>query len=346
MRIGYCNPGYPVIRNILNKCPNVDYVRVRSIDGMFGSLLSKTPLCHSDTIMRYLENSFHGGFSNEKVDLYHFFNKTPTWPSRVPYITTFEAELPRKHPEGVIRDIAVRSMLSDRCKKLIAFSQATYDEQEERNIQLSLPELNDKMMVLLPPQEALVEKPKVERKKGGPIRFLFVGKDLFRKGGKESLKALAKIRKDANVELYLIGDYHHVDYMSSWDVDSADEMERLIAANKEWVHYEHSTTNNVVLELAKRSDVGLLPTRHDTFGYSVLEFQACGLPCVTTDVQALSEVNNNDCGWVIKASGGFGGGGATSSFRRDSERARARIWRHLRTTRVNRRKGIQSACAD
>ena len=37
----------------------------------------------------------------------------------------------------------------------------------------------------------------------------------------------------------------------------------------------------------------------DTFGFSVLEMQACGCPVITTDRQALPEINNDQCGWVI-----------------------------------------------
>ena len=49
----------------------------------------------------------------------------------------------------------------------------------------------------------------------------------------------------------------------------------------------------------KGSHVGLLPTYADTYGFSVLEFQAAGCPCITTDVRALPEINNIDTGWVI-----------------------------------------------
>jgi glycosyltransferase involved in cell wall biosynthesis len=45
--------------------------------------------------------------------------------------------------------------------------------------------------------------------------------------------------------------------------------------------------------------VGLLPTYADTYGYSVLEFQANGVPVITTDVRALGEINNNSAGWLI-----------------------------------------------
>ena len=50
----------------------------------------------------------------------------------------------------------------------------------------------------------------------------------------------------------------------------------------------------------KICDIGLLPTYADSFGLSVLEAQACGLPVISTDVRVLPEINNTDCGWLIR----------------------------------------------
>ncbi|MCK9247202.1 MAG: glycosyltransferase, partial [Anaerolineaceae bacterium] len=55
-----------------------------------------------------------------------------------------------------------------------------------------------------------------------------------------------------------------------------------------------------VLELMKNCDVGLLPTYADSYGFSVLEEQACGLPVISTDVRALPEINNTSVGWIIR----------------------------------------------
>ena len=47
-------------------------------------------------------------------------------------------------------------------------------------------------------------------------------------------------------------------------------------------------------------DVGLLPTYAETYGYSVLEFQACGCPVVSTAIRALREINGSSVGWHIR----------------------------------------------
>lgn len=52
-------------------------------------------------------------------------------------------------------------------------------------------------------------------------------------------------------------------------------------------------------QIMKKSDVGLLPTWADTYGYSVLEFQACGCPVISSNTRGLPEINNNEAGWII-----------------------------------------------
>ena len=40
----------------------------------------------------------------------------------------------------------------------------------------------------------------------------------------------------------------------------------------------------------------------DTFGFSVLEMQAGGCPVITTDREALPEINDLGCGWLLDTS--------------------------------------------
>jgi glycosyltransferase involved in cell wall biosynthesis len=87
---------------------------------------------------------------------------------------------------------------------------------------------------------------------------------------------------------------------------SLEEKKRLINIinkNKKRIIHHNELPNEEVLELMKTSaHVGLLPTHADTYGYSVLEFQASGCPVISTNLRALSEINNEDCGWLIDVS--------------------------------------------
>lgn len=303
MRIGYVNPEYNTRRNIIGCCSECDYIHVRSFKSAFEKIKAKVGLSTSGLSPYY----FCGGIAADfhKVDLYHFWNNVALWPCKTPYITSFEAELPRKFVKGALFDRAVKSLLSNQCRHLIAFSEYAKNTTLEYARLHGFSEISRKISVHLPPQELLSSPKEINTRVGdfknnGVIRLMFCGKDFFRKGGSEIVKALLKVRKEFEVEAFLIGDYKHIDYASSWKVDSMDEMQTIFANNESWLHHYKSMNNQDMLSLAKKCHIGLLPTRHDTFGYSLLEFQACGLPCITTDVCSLSEVNNNEVGWIVK----------------------------------------------
>lgn len=71
-----------------------------------------------------------------------------------------------------------------------------------------------------------------------------------------------------------------------------------ILETRDWITYHETLPNEKVMKLASTCHVGILPSLSDTYGYSVLEMQACGCPCVTTDIRALGEINSEECGWL------------------------------------------------
>ncbi len=300
MTIGFVNPEYATRRNIIGRCPGYQYVRCRS----FSSLLVKLQRKFKRKKSGSSPYVYRGGASENwtHVDLLHFWNNIALWPCRKPYVTTFESTLPRAFPEGVLMEAGLRSLASPQCRRLIALSESARKLQMQFDAEKGIGEVVDrKITVLLPPQEVLVDTdPEPVSSQDNAVRFIFCGKDFFRKGGSEIVRALVTVRKDFPVEAHLIGDFNHVDYASSWKIDSADEMRGLFDDNSNWLHHYDRMPNAEMLELAKTCHIGLLPTRDDTFGYSVLEFQACGLPCITTDVRALPEVNNDEIGWLVK----------------------------------------------
>ena len=306
MTIGYINPGYPVLRTIVNKCTEARYVRVRSFDSMAARVLSAVNLSSFPAISRRLKRSaFTGGISEnfERIDLFHFFNNIALPPCRAPYVTTFETTVPRSFEQGRMMLRGLDSLLSNQCRRLIALSEHAKRRQMAYDAENGISELDKKITVLLPPQERLCAENDLWARQAGRgvvTKIIFVGKDFFRKGGAEAVRALAKIREDFEVEAFLVGDFHHVDYASSWEVDSAEEMRRLFFENADWLHHYKSMPNGKVLALAQTCHIGLLPTRDDTFGYSVLEFQSCGLPCITTNIRALPEINNDEIGWLVQ----------------------------------------------
>lgn len=299
--IGYTNPGYPVVRSILNCCEGVRYVRSRSFESAIAKIRRLLKLPNRGLLKTGC--TYLGGAADSRVDLFHFFNLISCGCSRRPFVTTFETSVPRDLERGDYwHTRALEAIASDRCKRLMALSDCTRKIQENVFRDCGLGGLARKVVVLHPPQRLISTKEEVRQKAeriGNDVHFLFVGRAFWRKGGGEAVRALARIRKSYPVRLTLIGDVDYADYTSDASVDSSVEMYRLIDRNRDWIHWARSMPNEELLRVMKGCDVGLLPTRADTYGYSVLEMQAAGLPCITTDVRALPEINPCDCGWQI-----------------------------------------------
>ncbi len=300
MTIGYTNPAYPVLRNILNIVQGIDYRRVRPFTSILMKFLPQPILRKCGTT---LLNAYVGGVGVHSVDLLHFFNVVGMEKIGKPFITTFETSLPRfNRVNGWVGSCAFDSMASERCKKLIAVSNYAYKRQKRVFEANSLSEVSEKLVVMHPPQKLLTTEDEICRKfeKSHPLHFVFVGSSFYGKGGAALLKALVKLCNSFDVRLTLIGKLDAVhEWRTDERIDSEAEIRKLLEENKSWVTHYERLPNEQVLSLLKNADVGFLPTRGDTYGYSVLEMQACGLPCATTNLRALPEINNDEIGWMI-----------------------------------------------
>lgn len=115
----------------------------------------------------------------------------------------------------------------------------------------------------------------------GPLRLLFVGGDLERKGGTELLEAFSALPEGA-AELTLVT--------------------RSRVAARPGVRVADDLTPNApeLLRLYQTSDVFVLPTRAEAFGIAAVEAAAAGLPVVATRVGGLPDiVVDGETGFLI-----------------------------------------------
>ena len=308
MKIGWTNRNYNVERMIVNKVLGAEYVHSHSYAACVSQMLDSVHVPRRGGL--YFGASYIGGTADHRVDLFHFFNLLGCGLCKKTYVTTFETSVPRGlKPEDYWFKRGLESIMSDQCRKMLALSDCA------KRIQMSAlrPILSDSDMVLLerkievlhPPQKVFRQSDELWAKmsRGNSLKAVFVGSDFFRKGGGEILRAFIRLRKEYPVDLWIIGDLTRHGYACYPRLDDTDLHLRLIKENKGWIHWHPALSNTKVLELMRTCDIGLLPTRADTYGYSVLEMQSCGLPVVTTDVRALPEINDDDCGWVIRGCG-------------------------------------------
>lgn len=243
------------------------------------------------------------------VDLFHLFNSVPV--VDVPFVTTFETSLPRWWGVniGTFRK-GLEILASDRCLQLFSISRNAI-RIFENDINLVAPELHPIIMgktsVLYPPEVVSVEP---ETRGVGADenarRLIFVGDDFLRKGGLELLRAFrsALAKGATNLTLDVVSTLQRQgDPNLLWNVDSearlreANHLLSMLGGN---VKFHGRLENKEVLRLFAESDVLMLPSLGDTFGYVVLEAQARGCVAVTTNIRAFPEINDPKRGWLIE----------------------------------------------
>ncbi len=318
--IGHTSYGYPLKRNIIGIVPDAKYKLVRNIlQNINGIIRRINRLLKNDKIIIDRFTGEFKDFNLNNVSVLHLFNLISR--DKTPWVVTFETILPRYKSMLQIHmgneprfshlkknskiDKALRLMAGNSCKKIIAMSQCNANMQKE--LLKEFPEykeqIQEKMIVLYPPQRLFVNS---FYDKGveldGQINFMFVGNLFIRKGGMEILEILSELKEEKrfNFKLTIVSSLKTVKDTLQEDSQNIEVAKSLIKNNRSWIEYFSNITNEATLELMKTAHVGLLPTYADTFGFSVLEFQANGCPVITTNVRALSEINDNNKGWVIE----------------------------------------------
>ncbi|MCC6396549.1 MAG: glycosyltransferase family 4 protein [Bacteroidetes bacterium] len=241
-------------------------------------------------------NCFHCDLGLNRVRLLHLVNTISCSPT--PWIVSYEHYLPRWN---VSSDFGLRLLAKTACRRVIAISQYALDEMNEslrhspyRDAILS------KTIRINPPQPLLVRSAREKAVLPGPVTFAFVGRDFFRKGGLEVLHAFARLKQERRqFHLHLVTTFGYGDYASRSTSDHLRKARKAIETLGDRVSVHRHIPNPAVLNLLRRSHVGLLPTYDDTYGFSVLESQAAGCPVITTDVCVMSEINDPRIGWVI-----------------------------------------------
>lgn len=287
---------------------SLDYNPKRNFGGLpFKSFTVKKTMdfCRiMDHLYFKIKKKSHPFFSNtffdlglNRVSLFHFFNTVSL--SNKPWVVTFENEIPRPYLKS---KYLVKRLTHKSCKKIIAFC------DRAKNIEIYLldryPELKqailDKLIVMQPAQPLHIQSVD-EKDYSQPVTFTFVGVDFFRKGGTEILKATEKLIEEGfdfklNIVSQLKKGAWKDEHVTDKDIEKTQE---IIQRNSKVISHYYSLNSEQIMNLFKQSHVGLLPSYGETYGYVVLEAQACGCAVVTTNMPPFQEFNNNLIGWLI-----------------------------------------------
>lgn len=307
MKILHSHKGYPEQRNFLGS-KNISYVQ--KID--FFKIISHLCFKLFNKIPNWSLNLFYNPFI-KSTETIHFFNGICLSNQR--WVTTFETSLPRlgKAPNWLYK-LAVKKMASDNCIKLIALSQCTFDINKAR-LKREFPKYADviinKTTVIHPPQKIILEK---EKEINENITFTLVGNQFWSKGGREVIAVFEKLHSENyKFQLNIISNLSTDSYASHTTEKDLIELNKNIPNLPKEFNFIGSLPNKEVLDILKKSDIALLPTYADTYGYFILEAQACGTPVISTDIRAIPEINNEDCGWIINVPKDDSGNGKLST---------------------------------
>ena len=312
--VGVYSDSYPDKRMILNKVPELQYIQIQNKRENFGRMLrfvgrSFPSIRQTELYAQGVHFTLDAPYYPD-IDVIHTFNRVCLH-DRNRWVATFEKTFPEYFSgETEINYRLMRRqlplLLSDKCIAILPMSKWAYNYELWLLSQFAnkeeISQIKRKMTVLYPPQDLLITREELTQKFANiqKVKFLYVGSQMKRKGGAEVLKVFQELYpKYSNFSLVFIGNLD-----GNYNNFYLDEKERIeiqnIIQHANWLEYYEKLSNEEVLRLAKQAHVGLLPTMGDTFGFSVLEMQACGCPVVTTDRQALSEINNDRCGWLIR----------------------------------------------
>lgn len=325
MKIGILSKNYAAQRLFLDKLPECQYKDVRFYNWclwknayLWGlKAIGKLKLSPEEMVAKL--------FYDFKMiiptgcDVFHFFNcinlgKHSKWVISVESGVSWSVSVTRcvESEDADLSSIAqdkyverrIKALANSNCLGLLALSHCT--ENIQREIIKQFPQYESiiakKMITLLPPQKLVINDVKEKRvtwKEEESLTFIYVGSDFYRKGGRETVLVLSELHKRYSFKLILISSMAIDEKRYMRSENDEKESKYLIERNKDWIEYYDRLPNTEVLEKMKKAHVCLLPTWMDTFAYSVLEAQACGTPVISTSLRALTEINNENVGWLI-----------------------------------------------
>lgn len=229
------------------------------------------------------------------VDLVATFNRIPLGPR--PFVITFESHLPRLF--GYEHSAAFRffskRLADDKCRAIVpisGFARRLFLDQHRDDPYL--PALEEKLTDPIHPNILVPHlKPRKNRRDDKILRCVFVGGHFIRKGGLSVLHAARKAHDDGlPIEFYIVSDMTMGADNGVWtDPRNLEFVSDLLSALElPNVHHNGKMANERLLELMGTADVSLLPTLSDTYGYSMIESFAMGVPVIGTACCALPEV--------------------------------------------------------
>jgi glycosyltransferase involved in cell wall biosynthesis len=225
-------------------------------------------------------------FSSESYDLVH--SAQSILETNIPYVMDFEhAAVLSGYNQSAFeregfRNALKRRLLDKNLKKLLPWSNAA--KRSLTNFVKSN-ELEQKIETVYP---VITPPKKLERQEHEGVNFVFVGGIFYEKGGYDAMLAFDKISSKYDATLTMV-------------TPIPKEVQERFSKNDK-IRMVGPQPYAKVKELYSQSDVFVMPTHYDTFGFVIPEAFSYGLPVLTDNSFSRPElVENGKTGLVVDA---------------------------------------------
>ncbi len=241
----------------------------------------------------------------EKYQVAHSFNRVLY--TNKPWFVTFEDHRvlyrnPQNKAETVVYELLNNRLALDNCQKLISISDYAKMRFLKRIEGWEIEEkLNNKLDVIHPNFRTRVDQAKTYQSDEN-LQLIFVGHHIARKGGVVALRLAKKAEKlGLPLTIHIISGLGHGSGVPTDFPDTRKYIEDFKLLNLSNVVFHKNLPNDKVIELLSQSHFQLMPTLHDTYGFSVIEGFSVATPVITTNVCALPEfVRHDENGYILE----------------------------------------------
>lgn len=186
------------------------------------------------------------------------------------YISGYKSEKARKKVKKIL--------FSKSCKKIMAWTEST-----KRDILQKHPEIKKKIEVVYP---AVPEIKNLKKQKNKKLKIIFIARYFDIKGGLIALEVLERLRKEFGIEGIVVSN-----------------VSEKLKEKYPKIKIYNLIPQEELFKLMKSSDLFLYPGSVDTFGFSLLEAMAFGLPTITIntkDTKSRKEIiEDNRTGFIF-----------------------------------------------
>ena len=203
--------------------------------------------------------------------------------------------LPRRMRLWILTEFIIKQ----NCKKIIFWSKAGANTLKEYP---KVPKKIKKIITVVYPGIRQVSDCKLSlKKKRDSINLLFAG-DFFRKGGANVIDAFEDIQKIyPKTKLFLCCD-EKIDFSNS-SYNLRLEYLKKIKSNRQIMWLGRVPRTEFLNKILPQTDIYLLPTYYEAFGFAILEAMSYGISVISTNVSAIPEmIQDGISGYLINVS--------------------------------------------